>query len=130
MGRTAICALFVASSFFASCSPSPEGTAKANVAKYLAKKLNDPDSYKPVDWGMLTPVSGCPNVRHYIQHGYRAKNKFGGYVATTDLFLLKDDLDVFFEMPQDTLSTIRRLRQFQDASVAENIRDYIDKPKN
>ena len=115
--------------FFAGCSPSPEGKAKANVAKRLANTLNDPDSYKPADWGSLTPVSGCPNVKYYIQHKYRAKNKLGGYVASTDLFLLKNDLDVFVVVDEDSLSTIRQSRQFQDASLDEIIRGFVDTPK-
>lgn len=110
-------------------SASPEDKAKTNVTKYLARKLNDPDSYKPAEWGALTPVTGCPNVKHYIQHVYRAKNKFGGYVATTDVFLLKDDLDVYFEMSEDSLSKIRQLQQFADASLEEIIREFADKPE-
>lgn len=129
MVRSVVCALIVASSVFAGCSASPESKAKANVAKHLAKRLNDPDSYKPADWGALTAVSGCPNVKHYIQHEYRAKNKLGGYVTTTDIFLLKDDLNVYLEMSEDSLSTIRQSRRFADASLEEIIRDFADKPK-
>ncbi len=68
-----LCALFVASSFFASCSPSPEGTAKANEAKYVAKKLNDPDSYKPVDGGTLTPIQVFLSLRKRPKAGKMEK---------------------------------------------------------
>ncbi len=110
-------------------SLSAEDKAKKSVAKYLSKHLNDPDSYKEAEWGELTPVAGCPNVTHYIQHTYRAKNKMGGYAPANDFFLMTKDLNVFFEVSQSDLDKIRGMQQFKDSSTAEIIRDFIDTPK-
>lgn len=125
-----LCVLLVTAGILAAgCSPSPEAKAKTNVTKFLAKRLNDPESYKGGAWGELTAVEGCPNVKHYIQHEYRAKNQFGGYVATSDYFLLEDDLEVFSEMSQKDMETVRKLDHFKSASMGEIVRRFVDTQK-
>jgi len=121
--------ILVAVSVLACGCSSQEGKAKASIAKYLAKKLNDPESYKAGDWGKLTPVSGCPNVKYYLQHDYRAKNGFGGYASADDLFLLRDSLDVFFEISSDQLATIRKTNQYKGKTIDQIIREFADSPK-
>lgn len=56
------------------------------VKKYLMDNLNDPDSYKPVEW---SPVYRNPNtLLYYVRHKYRAKNAFGGTILKEQVFML------------------------------------------
>lgn len=118
----AICLLSVG------CSASAEAKAKTSVTKYLAKRLNDPESYREAEWGKLTAVSDCPTVKHYIQHQYRAKNQLGGYVAADEFFLLADSFDVVVAVSQEDMFKLARLARPRNPSTAEIIREYIDKP--
>lgn len=56
------------------------------VEEYLKRSLNDPDSYKAVEWSnvLKNPDTGWFIVRHK----YRAKNAFGGIITKEQVFTL------------------------------------------
>jgi len=60
------------------------------VERYLKNNLKDPDSYQAIAWGPV--VDGqTPKGRYHVQHKYRAKNSFGGYVIEFHVFHLDSD---------------------------------------
>lgn len=62
-----------------------DGSVK-QVEDYLKNTLNDPDSYKSVEWG---PVGkSIAAGQFFVRHKYRAKNGFGGVVTNDQIFTL------------------------------------------
>jgi len=62
----------------------------SQVKKYIKANLNDPDSYKSVQWSV---VYDDPNG-YKVAHEYRAKNAYGGYVTKKQIFYLNFDGEV------------------------------------
>lgn len=60
-----------------------DGSVK-QVEDYLERTLRDPDSYESIEWSEVKEKSDG----YYVRHKYRAKNGFGGYVVTNQLFHL------------------------------------------
>lgn len=54
------------------------------VEDYLERTLRDPDSYESIEWSEVKQKADG----YYVRHKYRAKNGFGGYVVTNQLFHL------------------------------------------
>ena len=54
------------------------------VEDYLEITLRDPDSYESIEWSEVKRKEDG----FYVRHKYRAKNGFGGYVVTNQLFHL------------------------------------------
>ena len=54
------------------------------VEDYLERTLCDPDSYESIEWSEVKEKADG----YYVRHKYRAKNGFGGYVVTNQLFHL------------------------------------------
>lgn len=54
------------------------------VEDYLERTLRDPDSYESIEWSEVKRKDDG----FYVRHKYRAKNGFGGYVVTNQLFHL------------------------------------------
>lgn len=54
------------------------------VEDYLECTLRDPDSYESIEWSEVKQKDDG----YYVRHKYRAKNGFGGYVVTNQLFHL------------------------------------------
>ena len=54
------------------------------VEDYLERTLRDPDSYESIEWSEVKRKDDG----YYVRHKYRAKNGFGGYVVTNQLFHL------------------------------------------
>lgn len=54
------------------------------VEDYLERTLRDPDSYESIEWSEVKRKDDG----FYVRHKYRAKNGFGGYVVTNELFHL------------------------------------------
>lgn len=75
-----------------SSSPTPTATVKNNkwnggvkqVEEYLERTLRDPDSYECIEWSEVRQKDDG----YYVRHKYRAKNGFGSYVVTNQLFHL------------------------------------------
>ncbi len=70
-----------------------EAQARSSVRVYLKSYcLRDPGSYRSVDWSSLKKkeIDGT----YYINHTYRAKNGFGGYVVETKIFHLDSEGNV------------------------------------
>ena len=71
---------------------SPTVTVKNNkwnggvkqVEDYLKQTLRDPDSYESIEWSEVKRKDDG----FYVRHKYKAKNGFGGYVITNQLFHL------------------------------------------
>lgn len=62
-----------------------DGSVK-QVEDYLKNTLNDPDSYKSVEW---SPVGKSATAgQFFVRHKYRAKNGFGGVVTKDQIFTL------------------------------------------
>lgn len=55
------------------------------VEKYLKKNLKDPKSYEGIEW---SKVSKTDSGRFMVRHKYRAKNSFGGYVISDQVFMM------------------------------------------
>ncbi|WP_455662640.1 hypothetical protein [Pradoshia sp.] len=56
----------------------------SQVKEYLMEYLKDPDSYESIGWSDVKEHDNGYTVRHI----YRAKNSFGGYVRSDNLFYL------------------------------------------
>ncbi len=54
------------------------------VEDYLERTLRDPDSYESIEWSEVKRKDDG----YYVRHKYRAKNGFGGYVVSNQLFHL------------------------------------------
>ena len=54
------------------------------VEDYLERTLRDPDSYESIEWSEVKQKDDG----FYVRHKYKAKNGFGGYVVTNQLFHL------------------------------------------
>lgn len=54
------------------------------VEKYLKNSLKDPKSYESIEWSEVQKDGSNYKVRHK----YRAKNSFGGYVVSNQIFVL------------------------------------------
>lgn len=61
-----------------------DGSVK-QIEDYLKSTLNDPDSYKAVEWGKVQKTGTKEFV---VLHKYRAKNGFGGVVTKEQIFSL------------------------------------------
>lgn len=80
------------SEFEESITPTPTAEVKNNkwnggvkqVEDYLERTLRDPDSYESIEWSEVKQKADG----YYVRHKYRAKNGFGGYVVTNQLFHL------------------------------------------
>lgn len=81
-----------AASSYSSPTTMPSVTVKNNkwnggvkqVEDYLERTLRDPDSYESIEWSEVK----SKDDGYYVRHKYRAKNGFGGYVVTNQLFHL------------------------------------------
>lgn len=60
------------------------------VEKYLKSSLRDPDSYESIEWSEVKETS----TGYVVRHKYRAKNGFGGYVVSNQLFYMDSDGNV------------------------------------
>lgn len=56
----------------------------SQVKKYIKQTLKDPDSYKSIEWSKVKET----NNGYEVQHRYRAKNSFGGYVIEEHIYYL------------------------------------------
>ena len=78
--------------FEESITPTPTAEVKNNkwnggvkqVENYLERTLRDPDSYESIEWSEVKEKEDG----YYVRHKYKAKNGFGGYVVTNQLFHL------------------------------------------
>ena len=54
----------------------------SQVEKYLKNEyLNDPSSYKSVEWSQVNEMTGDNGeYKYWVRHKYRAKNSYGAYV--------------------------------------------------
>jgi hypothetical protein len=77
-----------------SCTSKPSQyiTSKKAIRQYLLKTLDDPDSYRPVDYTFDTSRKYSSGWR--VEHTFRSKNKFGAVVLNGYYF----DLDSNFEV--------------------------------
>ena len=81
-----------AASSYSSPTTTPSGIVKNNkwnggvkqVEDYLERTLRDPDSYESIEWSEVKRKDDG----YYVRHKYKAKNGFGGYVVTNQLFHL------------------------------------------
>lgn len=93
-GTIGLC--FIALAAFAVIS-SGDGSRKNSVVEnssydgsvrqcknYLKDKLNDPDSYEPVEWSKVSEVGNG----YLVRHKYRAKNGFGAMTLNSVVFKL------------------------------------------
>lgn len=55
------------------------------VENYLKNTLKDPDSYEGIEWSNVIKNNDGTFV---VRHKYRAKNSFGGYVVSNQMFML------------------------------------------
>jgi len=69
---------------------SPWDGSVYQVKNYLNKTLKDPKSYESIEWGTVNEKNGY----YFVNHKYRAKNSFGGYVIETCTFKLDDNGNV------------------------------------
>lgn len=60
------------------------------VEEYLKSSLRDPDSYEGIEWSEVKETS----TGYVVRHKYRAKNGFGGYVVSNQLFYMDSDGNV------------------------------------
>jgi hypothetical protein len=74
-------------SYYSSANTLQTYEARGNVETYLAENLKDPDSYQSIKWGGLITVN-AEMWMYTIDHRYRAKNSFGGYVINQARFFL------------------------------------------
>lgn len=80
------------SSTYSSPTTTPSVIVKNNkwnggvkqVEDYLERTLRAPDSYESIEWSEVKQKDDG----FYVRHKYRAKNGFGGYVVTNQLFHL------------------------------------------
>jgi len=63
---------------------SPWDASVSQVKDYLSKNLKDPKSVEYIEWSEVSEYGGNLIVRVK----YRAKNSFGGYVTSNQLFTL------------------------------------------
>lgn len=68
-------------------------SAMHGVRMYLWDNLNDPGSYKEVDWSHCSYDSD--KGYYYIRHRYRCKNIFGGIVTENKIFILNKSFQVY-----------------------------------
>ena len=63
------------------------------VVDYLKVNLKDPDSYQSINWSKVQDFGPSHTTlhRYLVRHKYRAKNSFGGYVISNQLFYLDDN---------------------------------------
>lgn len=66
---------------------SPWDGSVYQVKNYLNKTLKDPKSYEGIEWGNVSEKDGY----YFVNHKYRAKNSFGGYVIETYTFQLDEN---------------------------------------
>jgi hypothetical protein len=66
--------------------------SKKSIRQYLLKTLDDPDSYRPVDYTFDTSRKYSTGWR--VEHTFRSKNKFGAVILDGYYF----DLDSNFEV--------------------------------
>lgn len=64
---------------------SPWDGSVSQVEDYIKSHINDPDSYQSVTWYKVIKKG---NGNFIINHKYRAKNVFGGYVVKLQKFIL------------------------------------------
>jgi RNA polymerase subunit RPABC4/transcription elongation factor Spt4 len=65
-------------------SSSYDGSVR-QVELWLKQHLNDPDSFKAIEW---SPVAKAKDGNFVVRVKYRAKNSFGAYVISQKLFVL------------------------------------------
>jgi len=63
------------------------------VKRFLKKNLKDPDSYKGIEWSKVVR-SDKPGCEFSVRHKYRAKNSFGGYAISNQIFCMDMDGNV------------------------------------
>ena len=61
----------------------------SQVEKYLKQNLKDPKSYESIEWSPVVKLD-ADDLQHkfIVRHKYRAKNSFGGYVISNQMFYL------------------------------------------
>ncbi len=61
----------------------------SQVEKYLKQNLEDPKSYESIEWSPVVKLD-ADDLQHkfIVRHKYRAKNSFGGYVISNQMFYL------------------------------------------
>lgn len=57
------------------------------VKRYLLNQLKDPDSFEAIDWSPVKQIDR-PDAKFMVRCQYRAKNSYGGYVVSNQLFYL------------------------------------------
>lgn len=60
------------------------------VEDYLESTLRDPDCYEGIEWSEVKETSNG----YVVRHKYRAKNGFGGYVVSNQLFYMDSNGNV------------------------------------
>jgi hypothetical protein len=80
---------------------NPYDGSVSQVKKYLENNLRDPESIKYAEWSKLIPTgSDTTHPSGYVVRcKYRAKNGFGGYVLSNDVFILDSTGNVVSESP-------------------------------
>lgn len=74
---------------------SPWDSSVKQVEDYLEMNLNDPDSYKSVQWGEV--LKNPANNGYIVRHAYRARNLMGGIMLYKHIFYL-DSLGVVYDV--------------------------------
>lgn len=57
------------------------------VERYLKDNLVDPGSFDDIEWSAVQKVD-LPTHKYFVRCKYRAKNSFGGYVISNQIFYL------------------------------------------
>ncbi len=64
---------------------SPWDGSVSQVENYIKSHINDPDSYQSITWYNVIKKG---NGNFIVNHKYRAKNVFGGYIVKIQKFIL------------------------------------------
>ena len=87
---------------------SPIDHSVLQVKYYLKNTLNDPDSYKPVEWSEVKYLEN--DNKYMVRHKYRAKNSFGGVITKNDVFFLDSEGKVECQMDYEKASMYSKLK--------------------
>jgi hypothetical protein len=82
-------------------TPAPrEAVAKSawdgsvrQVETYLKRNLKDPGSFDAIEWSAVEKID-LPTHKYQVRCKYRAKNSFGAYVISNQIFYLDKDGNV------------------------------------
>jgi hypothetical protein len=97
-----------------SCNKKPSYTtlSKKAIRLHLLKTLDDPASYRPVDYVFDTSRVDYPGYR--VEHLFRAKNEYGAVVLNAAYFNIDSNFQV--ESVEDVLSGSHEKLQPDDNS--------------